>query len=139
MFFNISNHPCNAERTTWSKEQIETAAKLGGEVVDLPFPAVNPDMSEDEYRAIAHEMARDVAAMWRSHTDGRWEMAAMVAGEYVMTIMVIAELQALGFTCYFGQSDRVAEERMEDGKLVVVHKFVFRGFRRAPYINAAEM
>lgn len=139
MFFNISNHPANAERTTWSAEQIEAAAKLGGEVVDLPFPTVTPDITDDEYRAIAREVARDVAGMWRGRTDGRKEMVAMVAGEYVMTIMIIAELQALGFTCYFGQSDRVAEERMEDGKLVVVHKFVFRGFRRAPYIDAAEM
>jgi hypothetical protein len=61
--------------------------------------------------------------------------AAMVAGEYVTTIRLIAELQKFGIDCYFGQSERVAEEREENGTLVVVHVFKFRGFRKAPAIQ----
>jgi hypothetical protein len=42
MFINISNHPS----TKWSPEQIAAAEELGGEIVDLGFPQVDPE--EDE-------------------------------------------------------------------------------------------
>lgn len=131
MFFNISNHPCHSEKTTWSPEQVDAARHLGnGDVVDIPFPAVTPEMTDEQIAWIAREYARDVAGM--AHGE---PAAAMVAGEYVTTIRLIAELQAVGIDCYFGQSNRIAEERIEDGKVVVVHKFVFAGFRRAPAIR----
>lgn len=130
MFFNISNHPAHTENSTWSPEQIAEANKLGGEVVDIPFPTVTPEMSDEQIAMIARETARDVAGM----AEGTLS-AAMVAGEYVTTIRLIAELQKVGISCYFGQSNRIAEERIEDGKTVVVHKFIFAGFRKAPAIE----
>ena len=130
MFINVSNHPCNAEKTTWSTEQITAAAELGGKVVDFGFPVVTPDMTDEQIAQICHATALDVAGMASSE-----KSAAMVAGEYVTTIRIIAELEAMGVPCYFGQSARVAEERVEDGKVVVIHKFVFQGFRKAPEIK----
>ena len=131
MFYNISNHPIYSEKTTWSAEQQAEAKRLGGTLIDVPFPTVTPDMSDEQLRSIAHEVARDLAGQ-TPYGDQR---VAMVAGEYATTILLIGELQAMGFTCLFGQSERIAEERIEDGKVVVVHKFVFRGFREAPAIQ----
>lgn len=127
MFFNISNHPCHTEKTTWSPEQIAAAAEIAGEVIDLPILSPNPDMSDDEIARYARALAKDVEGM----ANGQ-RAAAMVAGEYCTTIRIIGELQARGIACYFGQSARIAEEREEDGKVVVVHKFVFQRFRKAP-------
>ena len=129
MFFNISNHPAHIENSTWSALQIQEAEILGeGPVVDIPFPKIVPDMTDEQIAGIAREVARDIKGMCTGG-DG-----AMVAGEYVTTIRIIAELQKVGVNCYFGQSERVAEERIENGKTVVVHKFIFAGFRRAPAI-----
>ena len=130
MFFNISNHPAHAERTTWTPEQIAEANDIAGEVIDIPFPVVKPDMSDETIAQIAKGVALDVRGMANGQP-----AAAMVAGEYVTTIRLIAELQKFGIECYFGQSERVAEEREENGKLVVVHVFQFRGFRKAPAIQ----
>lgn len=134
MFYNISNHPARTENSTWSAEQIAEANKLGGEVVDIPFPTVTPEMSDERIADVAREVARAIAFAAGAPLAGE-KFAAMVAGEYVTTIRIIAELQKVGVPCYFGQSNRIAEERVEDGKVVVVHKFVFAGFRKAPDIE----
>ena len=131
MFFNVSNHPIFAEKSTWSEEQKSVAQHMGGKLVDVPFPTITPDMSDGRIRGICHEVARDIAGSV-PYGDAK---VAMVAGEYTATILLIAELQLYGFTVVFGQSERVAEERIEDGKVVVVHKFVFKNFRTAPAIQ----
>lgn len=133
MFFNVSNHPIFTEKSTWSKEQREIAKIIGGELVDIPFPAITPDMPNDQIMMIAREVARDLKGMSKNTLS-----AAMVAGEYATTIAIIAELQKVGIPCYFGQSERIAEEREENGQVVVVHKFVFRNFRKAPAIQLVE-
>ena len=43
IFVNHTNHP--SER--WSAEQI-TAAKVYGEIIDFPFPLIDPSASEEE-------------------------------------------------------------------------------------------
>lgn len=134
MFFNISNHPCHVEKSTWSREQVEAAKVIGGEVIDIPFPTVTPDMSDERIASIAREVARDIKGMSHNRLS-----AAMVAGEYVTTIRIIAELQKVSIPCFFGQSERIAEEREENGQVVVVHKFMFKGFRKTPSIEIKEV
>lgn len=133
MFFNVSNHPIFTEKSTWSKEQREIAEIIGGQLVDIPFPTVTPDMPNSQIASIAREVARDLKGM-----AGESKSAAMVAGEYATTIQIVAELQKVGIPCYFGQSERIAEEREENGQVVVIHKFVFRNFRKAPAIQLVE-
>ena len=41
MFINFSNHPSEA----WGKTQLNAAMEYG-EVIDIPFPAVNPYSNE---------------------------------------------------------------------------------------------
>ena len=43
MFINFSNHPSRA----WGKTQLNAAMEYG-EVIDIPFPAVNPYSNEEE-------------------------------------------------------------------------------------------
>lgn len=127
-FYNISNHPCHAEKTTWSAKQIAAAEELGGEVVDIGFPKITPDMSDEELARVCHAVALDIKGMAMKDE----KSAAMVAGEYCATIMIIAELESAGIKCVFGQTERKVEERIEDGKLVVIHNWDFAGFRKAP-------
>ena len=43
MFINFSNHPSKA----WGKAQLNAAMEYG-EVIDIPFPAVNPYSNKEE-------------------------------------------------------------------------------------------
>lgn len=131
MLFNLSNHPRHAEKTTWSKEQIADATRLFGEgIIDVGFPACTPDMSDEQLRGIAREVARDL----KGQAAGK-PAAAMVAGHYIMVTYLVCELQKVGIDCYVGDSTRVAEEVVQDdGSIAVVHRFQFAGFRKYPAI-----
>lgn len=127
-FVNISNHP----KASWPQAELDEAAGLvdGGEVVDLAMPAILPTMSDSQLR----EIARDIAGTAQTMGAG----AAMVAGEYSATILIISELEARGIPCFFGMSERVAREvPREDGLVDIIHTFEFRGFRKAPEIRLA--
>lgn len=128
MFINISNHPS----AKWPEAELTDAKRLvnNGEVVDFPMPPISPNMTDDQLR----ELARDVAGTAQK----MGAEAAMVAGEYTATILIISELEARGIPCYFGMSERVAREvPREDGLVDIVHTFEYRGFRKAPEIRLA--
>ena len=134
MLFNVSNHPRYAERTTWSADQIAEAESRFGQIIDIGFPAVTPKLTDAEMRAMAREVARDL----KGQAAGQ-PAAAMVAGHYVMTVFLVAELQAAGIDCYIGDSVRVAEEQVqEDGSIAIVHRFQFAGFRAYPRIEFSD-
>lgn len=127
-FVNISNHPVPG----WPQAEIDEASRLvnDGEVVDLPMPAIHADMTDAQLR----ELARDIAGSAQAMGAG----AAMVAGEYSATILIIAALEARGIPCYFGMSERIAREvPRADGLTDIIHTFEFRGFRKAPEIKLA--
>ena len=135
MLFNISNHPCHAEKSTWSAEQIADATQRFGEgIIDCGFPACTPEMSDEQLRGIAREVARDLKGQAAGQT-----AAAMVAGHYIMVSYLVCELQAAGIPCYVGDSVRVAEEQVQpDGSIAIVHRFQFAGFRKYPAIMLEE-
>ena len=67
MFINISNHPSSK----WSQEQIIAAKKLGGDIIDIPFPIVPTRSSTKEIEAIAdiiHHEIMSLAAKERKTT-----------------------------------------------------------------------
>jgi hypothetical protein len=116
-FFNISNHP--VER--WSKEQLEAAQEITEEVVDLPFPNVNPTASTEEVVKLAQEIASQVS-------EGS---VAMVQGEMTLVHSLVNQLSAKGVTCVAACSERVVTETVTPtGETQKVATFQFRGFRQ---------
>ena len=135
MFFNISNHPCHVEKSTWTDEQIQTAISMTDDerIVDWSFPAVTPDMNDEQLQVVANKVAKHISEM--ACLNGNHGHAAMVAGHYAMTIYLVAALQRYGIPCYIGDSVRVAEEQVQpDGTIAIVHRFQFAGFRKYPAI-----
>lgn len=91
MLVNLSNHPARG----WSRTQRQ-AASAYGEVVDLPFPHVAPDLPTDEVARLARDYAARCAALLESSEgDG----AVHVMGEMTFTCSVVAHLQGLGIRC----------------------------------------
>ena len=55
MFINCTNHPY----AIWSEAQREASA-VYGEVVDMPFPSIPPDLSVEDIRRLAGEYAEKI-------------------------------------------------------------------------------
>lgn len=115
-FLNISNHPSSS----WTSQQLEAAASLGGQPSDIRFPNVDPRWTTEEIEINAADLV--------SRLDLNGVECGMVAGEPIMALFVVRELQRLGVTCYSATTERIVEER--DG--VKTSRFTFVRFREWP-------
>ena len=121
-FLNISNHPSSK----WGQAQWWAAGQIGLERHDIPFPEVDP--TSDEMDALVDQVA---AAVQSFLDEGLGFVAAMVAGEPVLTVRLVARLQSMGVDCYAATTRRVAAEK--DG--VKTSVFQFDHFRPFPRIT----
>ena len=88
MFVNLSNHPS----VSWSREQLE-AAKAYGEVIDLPFPDVSPQMDEQELSLLADDYLQRVRDISPE------PCTIHVMGELTFSFVMVSRLLAKGYTC----------------------------------------
>ena len=92
-FVNFSNHPSDK----WSSEQMHAANEYG-RVVDMQFPAVNPELSEEDIKVLADEYAASILL---------YEPAAvMCQGEFTLCYAVIERLKAENITVVAACSQR---------------------------------
>lgn len=119
-FYNVSNHPS----ARWSASQLEAAHKMGGQVVDIAFPAVPSAATTAEVVQMAEQVAAQVFADCEQ---------AMVQGEMTLTLAIVRALQARGITCLAACSDRKTVEKVQpDGSTVKTATFEFVQFRAYP-------
>lgn len=112
LFINFSNHPSRV----WMKEEL-SAAQAYGHVVDMPFPAVNPEAGEQEIHEEAVRLAESVIAQQPS--------AVLCQGEYTLCFEVIRQLQKAGIPVLAACSERRTIETGNQKTSV----FVFCRFR----------
>lgn len=118
MFVNFSNHISD----NWSKEQIE-AASVYGEIVDVEFPILNPEMTEEDIVRIGDEYIEKIASY---NPD-----AVMCQGEFTLIFYVVNGLLKKGITCLAACTNRVTVENiLEDGTVKKESEFRFVGFRK---------
>jgi NADH:ubiquinone oxidoreductase subunit C len=100
MFLNISNH----SYTKWSDSQFETAYKLGGEVMDIPFPNVPPDATSEEVKDIAKNLiAQHLTKISKSNV-------VMVQGEFSLFYVLVNMLKALRIQTVVATTERKVVE-----------------------------
>ena len=118
MIINMTNHPS----TIWSREQ-RTEAEKYGEILDMPFPVVPPDMGEEGVSDMAETFLRQILPL---HPD-----AVLCQGEMTLTYALVSRLAAQGIPVLAACSDRITEETAEpDGSIRRVSRFVFTRFRQ---------
>lgn len=115
-FFNISNHPS----AKWPAPQWTAARALGMEIIDIPFPDVDPSL--DDLSELVEKVAAQVLAICPSG----W-CRGMIAGEPVLTALLVARLQP-GMECFSATTRRLTVEK--DG--VKTSVFQFDHFRPWP-------
>lgn len=112
MFINLSNHPSSG----WSEQQ-QQAAEQFGEVVDMPFPQVEPASTADE----VHDLAGELVAAILEYGDAA-SLTVHVMGEMTLTYGIVAALRGLGIRCVASTTERRVTE--VDGKKVSEFHFV---------------
>lgn len=120
VFINYSNHKSN----DWSESQIK-AARQYGEIIDVPFANIDPDLSCDRVLEIVdseYEKIFNVAS-------GK-NATVHIMGEMTLTFALVKRLQAVGIKCVASTTERSVKE-YGDGTKESVFKFVrFREYER---------
>ncbi len=118
MLINLTNHPSS----TWSKEQLITAERLYGSIIDIPFPSVDPNGNEDYITKLADDYCQRV-----QNTLSGDSITVHIMGEMTLTFAIVNKLQKNGITCIASTTKRCSMEQ-PDGRTLSVFRFV--KFRR---------
>ena len=112
MFINLTNHPSE----NWSAEQLE-AARQYGEIVDMPFPIIEPTFTKDDIQYLVKECVEVIMGMKDENT------VVHVMGEMTFTHNLVNALKEVGITCVASTTERLVK-MTPDGKKVSEFKFV---------------
>lgn len=117
MFVNLSNHPS----MKWSRKQLEEAKKYG-EIIDIDFPQIAPNLSEEELEKLVDQYEKKIAVLD--------EPVVMLQGEYVFTYRLVERLKEAGILVLASCTERKVFERCDEaGKVTKTAVFEFVGFR----------
>ena len=113
MLINFSNHPSSL----WEQKQLESA-KVYGELVDVPFPSIDPDADEKNIRSIAEQYTD----LLLKYAIGR-HLTVHIMGEMTFTFLVVTQLKNAGVDCIASTSLRDTEIS-PDGRKISDFQFV---------------
>ena len=116
MFINHTNHPSQY----WSDEQL-AAAHHYGEVVDIPFPLIDPALPSGEIGQLVQEYAGRIISLN--------PQAVLCQGEFVYCHALVERLLAVGITVLVATSERLVSESYEAGINEKIVNFQFVQFR----------
>lgn len=117
LFLNLSNHSSDK----WSKAQLD-AARAYGEVVDMPFPVIDPGATTEEIHRLAEEYADRITSSYL----GRDLMTVHLMGEMTFCFRLVTLLHARGVRCVASTTQRKTSE-LEGSKKESI--FEFEAFR----------
>ena len=116
LFLNLSNHPSDK----WSKAQLD-AARAYGEVVDMPFPEIDPGATTEEIHRLAEEYAKEISSRYPD-----CDLTVHLMGEMTFCFRLVTLLHARGVRCVASTTQRKTSE-LPDGKKESI--FEFQAFR----------
>lgn len=118
MLINVTNHPS----ASWSKQQIDAALRLYGEIIDLPFPLIRDEMTEEEINSLVQRYLK--AILEYDHP------TVLLQGEFIFTYRLIQSLKEHQIPAVACQSNIEREEHQdENGNTVKRTVYRFGRFR----------
>jgi len=118
MLINFSNHPSSS----WPTEQ-KNAAAVYGQIIDLPFPYIDPEEDELYINQIAENYIRKINEMQNNTKD---KLVVHVMGELTFVYTFVNALKKNGIICIASTTERISKE--ENG--IKISKFQFKRFRK---------
>lgn len=120
MLINLSNHPSSR----WDVAQLN-AAHVFGDIVDIPFPAVDPNDDEKDISELANVFTSRILALSNNNKEN---VVVHVMGEMTLTYAIIAHLHTHGISCIASTTQRMIEETSDGKKIVAFHFVKFRRY-----------
>lgn len=121
MLINLSNHPSSM----WDIKQIN-AAREYGQIIDMPFPAVDEQGDEEYISALAEYYLHKILAM-----ADEVEIAVHLMGELTFTYALLYRLQTNGIKCIASTSKRIVNDETPSRKGEVIFQFArFREYEK---------
>jgi hypothetical protein len=118
MLINFTNHPSSK----WSAEQTAVASTYG-EILDIPFPDIDPLGSEQYIAKLVETYAKEIT--------GRNPAAVLCQGEMTFAFSVAQKLVNRGTTVLAACSKREATEKTDtEGMATKTAEFKFVRFRK---------
>lgn len=118
LLLNLTNHPSSL----WSEKQRE-AACVYGEIMDMPFPAIDETADETYISTLADEYLQRILDLAKDKN-----VTVHLMGELTFTFALLKRLQEHGITCVASTSRRIVKEETAGRKGEVI--FQFERFRR---------
>lgn len=118
IFINLSNHPSSK----WSEKQL-AQANLYGEIIDLPFPDVDADGSEEYITQLVKTTLSQIKELQKGTEQ---DSTIHIMGEMTFTYAMVNTLKAEGYKCVASTTKRNTIE-LEDGTKQSL--FTFNKFR----------
>lgn len=117
MLINCTNHPYEI----WTDTQ-KKAAEIYGEVLDLPFPHIEPEFTDQDLRKLTDDFINKIKEYSPS--------AVMVAGEFTFAFMLVDKLLRDNVKVICSCSRRMTIEiKKDDGTNEKKSIFQFERFR----------
>ncbi len=110
MLINLSNHPS----TNWSENQINIGNVSFGQIIDLPFPQIDPESSEKDIEILVAEYHQKIVNLQPK--------AVHIMGELVFTHKLVNSLKKIPIACVASTTHRNTIEK--DGVKTSVFEFV---------------
>ena len=107
-FVNFTNHPSDK----WDENQKREALKYG-EILDIPFPAVDSQEDEAYIYRLSEKCTEQIMELH--------PRAVLCQGEFNVVYQIVNRLLRHGIIVLAGCSERVVEEA--DGRKIVSYKF----------------
>jgi hypothetical protein len=115
MLINLSNHPS----ANWSEKQINVGITQYGQIIDLAFPQIDPESSDEEIEILV--------AKYLHKTVSLHPKAVHIMGELVFTFKLVNRLKSVGIVCVASTTYRNTIEK--NGTKTSVFEFVqFRDY-----------
>ena len=118
VFVNFSNHPSSV----WREKQKSSALSYADEIIDIPFPSVDPNLGPDEIAQLGDKYVDQILS--------KSAVVVMCQGEFSLSYYVVRQLEKRGIVCLSACSRRnVLEKVLEDGRTRKEVEFEFVRFR----------
>lgn len=119
MLINLSNHPSQ----NWQEKQSVEAGRLYGEIIDIPFPVIDPNFNETEIENLAKEYFSKIKKIFAENNTQNQNNAVHIMGELTFCFTLITLLNSNNISTIASTTNRnVVNE--ENGQKTVVFDFV---------------
>lgn len=118
VFVNLSNHPSES----WENCQIEAAKKYGN-IVDMNFPPIAPDSTEEDVHKLALQTADNIITQY-----GKASVTVHVMGEMTFAYDLINILKNHNIKCVASTTTRDTDDNKDGSKLSRFHFVKFREY-----------